>query len=709
MTTQQIVEKLNQLKKQKGWTLSQLAEISGLTLGTINKIMSGSLQKIKQDKLEKLANAFGVSVELFRDNTSKKISCDLGVVKIACISPEVHVGDCAFNCNQIYQQAQKACENGVKIALFPELSITGYTCGDLFLQEVLYNTALTHTIDLCKKLAHLDILCAVGLPLQTNGKLYNCAALLYHGEILGFVPKMHLPNYNEYHEARHFSTPVKGNTFVNICGKQIPFGTKLLFENAKNKKMRIGVEICEDAWVQDCPAFGYSNAGATILLNLSASNETVVKASYRRKLVEIQSGKTCTAYAYASCNATESTSKLVFSGHNIICENSQILAESLPFTNDYAEAIIDFDFLHNEKCRYHNSKPANDYMYIPFEMDVSGCTRNYPQMPFVPSDANELFERCQTILTMQAYALKKRIEHVGVSKLVIGVSGGSDSTLALMTCVNALKLLGRPMTDIISVTMPCFGTTERTLNNSIALSKALGTTVKKIDISKAVTQHLADIEQDPNNHDIAYENAQARERTQILMDIANQCNGLVIGTGDQSELALGWCTYNGDQMSMYGVNASIPKTLVKVLLSHIAKTHRGIIGDTITDIVLTPVSPELLPPNADGTIKQITEDAVGPYILHDYFMFMLLRKGFTPSKVFELAKISFEGDYTEGEIYKWLRKFIWRFFTQQFKRSCSPDYIKLGSVDLSANGMNIPSDACANVWLADLERVAPQK
>ena len=709
MTTQQIVEKLNQLKKQKGWTLSQLAEISGLTLGTINKIMSGSLQKIKQDKLEKLANAFGVSVELFQDNTSKKISCDLGVVKIACISPEVHVGDCAFNCNQIYQQAQKACENGVKIALFPELSITGYTCGDLFLQEVLYNTALTHTLDLCKKLAHLDILCAVGLPLQTNGKLYNCAALLYHGEILGFVPKMHLPNYNEFHEARHFSTPVKGNTFVNIGGKQIPFGTKLLFENAKNKKMRIGVEICEDAWVQDCPAFGYSNAGATILLNLSASNETVVKASYRRKLVEIQSGKTCTAYAYASCNATESTSKLVFSGHNIICENSQILAESLPFTNDYAEAIVDFDFLHNEKCRYHNSKPANDYMYVPFEMDVSGCTRNYPQMPFVPSDANELFERCQTILTMQAYALKKRIEHVGVSKLVIGVSGGSDSTLALMTCVNALKLLGRPMTDIISVTMPCFGTTERTLNNSIALSKALGTTVKKIDISKAVTQHLADIEQDPNNHDIAYENAQARERTQILMDIANQCNGLVIGTGDQSELALGWCTYNGDQMSMYGVNASIPKTLVKVLLSHIAKTHRGIIGDTITDIVLTPVSPELLPPNADGTIKQITEDAVGPYILHDYFMFMLLRKGFTPSKVFELAKISFEGDYTEGEIYKWLRKFIWRFFTQQFKRSCSPDYIKLGSVDLSANGMNIPSDACANVWLADLERVAPQK
>ena len=709
MTTQQIVEKLNQLKKQKGWTLVQLAENSGLTLGTINKIMSGSLQKIKQDKLEKLANAFGVPVELFQDNSAKSIKRDFGLVKIACISPEVHVGDCAYNCNQIYEHALRAKENGVQIALFPELCITGYTCGDLFLQEILYNTALECTIELCKKLASLDILCAVGLPLQTGGKLYNCAALLYRGEILGLIPKMHLPNYNEFHESRHFSAPQKGNTFVTIGNKQIPFGTKMLFENSKNKKMRIAVEICEDAWVQDSPAFGYANAGATIILNLSASNETVAKADYRRKLVEIQSGKTCTAYAYTSCGPTESTSKLVFGGHNIICENSEILAESLPFASGYADAIVDFDFLHNEKCRYHNSKPANEYMYVPFEMDVSGCTRNYPQMPFVPTDANDLYNRCETILTMQAYALKKRIEHVGVSKLVIGVSGGSDSTLALMTCVKALKLLGRPMTDIISVTMPCFGTTERTLNNSIALAQALGTTVKKIDITKAVAQHLADIEQDPNNHDIAFENAQARERTQILMDIANQCNGLVIGTGDQSELALGWCTYNGDQMSMYGVNASIPKTLVKVLLAHIAKTNKGIIGDTITDIVLTPVSPELLPPNEDGTIKQITEDAVGPYILHDYFMFMLLRKGFTPSKVFELAKISFEGDYTAEEIYKWLRKFIWRFFTQQFKRSASPDYIKLGSVDLSANGMNIPSDACANVWLADLEKVAPQK
>ena len=708
MTTQQIVEKLNQLKKQKGWTLSQLAGISGLTLGTINKIMSGSLQKIKDDKLEKLAKAFGVSVELFHDTTSKGNSMDLGLAKIACISPNVRVGDCEYNCQQIFEQAEKAYDNGVKIALFPELSITGYTCGDLFLYEALYNTALQCTIDLCQKLASKDILCVVGLPLQTNGKLYNCAALLHRGEILGFVPKMHLPNYNEFHEARHFSVPQKGNTVVTIGEKQIPFGTKLLFENSKNKKMRIAVEICEDAWVQDCPAFGYANAGATIILNLSASNETVVKANYRRKLVEIQSGKTCTAYAYTSCNYSESTSKLVFSGHNIICENAEILAESLPFTNDYAEATIDFDFLHNEKSRYHN-KPVEGYIYVPFEMDTSNCTRTYTQTPFVPSKQDELFERCETILTMQAYALKKRIEHVGVSKLVIGVSGGSDSTLALMTCVKALKLLGRPMTDIISVTMPCFGTTERTLNNSIALAKALGTTVKKIDISKAVTQHLIDIDQDPTNHDIAYENAQARERTQVLMDIANQCNGLVVGTGDQSELALGWCTYNGDHISMYGVNASIPKTLVKVLLAHLAKTNKGIIGDTITDIVLTPVSPELLPPNADGTIKQITEDAVGPYILHDYFMFMLLRKGFTPSKVFELAKISFQGDYTADEIYKWLRKFIWRFFTQQFKRSCSPDYIKLGSVDLSANGMNIPSDACANVWLADLEKVAPQK
>lgn len=708
MTTKQIVEKLNQLKKQKGWTLSQLAEISGISLGTINKIMSGSLQKIKPDKLEKLASAFGVSVELFQDQKSSTPSVDLGMVSIACISPDVRVGDCKYNCEQILEQTQKAHANGVKIALFPELSVTGYCCGDLFLQEILCTSALSCTVELCKKLANIDVMCVVGLPLQYNCKVYNCAAVLYRGEILGFVPKMHLPNYNEFHETRHFALPKKENGFVVVHQKAIPFGTKVLFENANNKKMRIGVEICEDIWVTDCPSFEHANAGATIILNLSASNETVIKANYRRKLVEIQSGKTCTAYAYASCNATESTSKLVFSGHNIICENAEMLAESLPFTTNYAQATIDFDYLYNEKSRYHNNNMADGYVYVPFDMDLSACRRNYAQQPFVPSNEKDLFERCETILTMQAYALKKRIEHVGASKLVLGVSGGSDSTLALITCVNALKLLNRPMTDIISITMPCFGTTERTLNNSIALSKALGTTVKKVDISKAVTQHLVDIGQDLNNHDIAFENAQARERTQVLMDVANQCNGLVIGTGDLSELALGWCTYNGDHMSMYGVNASIPKTLVKALLTHVAQTHKGVVGDTITDIVLTPVSPELLPPNADGTIKQITENSVGPYVLHDYFMFMLLRKGFTPSKVFELAKISFEGEYAASEIYKWLRKFIWRFFTQQFKRSCSPDSVKIGSLDLSANGMNIPSDACADVWLADLEKVAPQ-
>lgn len=709
MTTKHIVEKLNQLKKQKGWTLSQLAEISGISLGTINKIMSGSLQKVKPDKLEKLATAFGVSVELFQDQKSSTPSVDLGMVSIACISPDVRVGDCKYNCEQILEQTQKAHANGVKIALFPELSVTGYCCGDLFLQEILCTSALSCTVELCKKLANIDVMCVVGLPLQYNCKVYNCAAVLYRGEILGFVPKMHLPNYNEFHETRHFALPKKENGFVVVHQKAIPFGTKLLFENANNKKMRIGVEICEDIWVTNCPSFEHANAGATIILNLSASNETVAKANYRRKLVEIQSGKTCTAYAYASCNATESTSKLVFSGHNIICENAEILAESLPFTTNYAQATVDFDYLYNEKSRYHSNHNTEGYDYVPFDMDVSACTRKYAPQPFVPSNEKELFDRCEIILKMQAHALKKRIEHVGASKLVLGVSGGSDSTLALITCVNALKLLNRPITDIISITMPCFGTTERTLNNSIALSKALGTTVKKIDISQAVTQHLVDIGQDLNNHDIAFENAQARERTQVLMDVANQCNGLVIGTGDQSELALGWCTYNGDHMSMYGVNASIPKTLVKVLLTHVAQTHKGVVGDTITDIVLTPVSPELLPPNADGTIKQITEDSVGPYLLHDYFMFMLLRKGFTPSKVFELAKISFEGEFTASEIYKWLRKFIWRFFTQQFKRSCSPDSVKIGSLDLSTCGMNIPSDACADVWLADLEKVAPQK
>ncbi len=706
MTTEQIVEKLNVLKKQKGWTLAQLAEKSGLTLGTINKIMSGGLQKIKEDKLEKLAKTLGVSLDYFCDKPEKPQK-DLGLVTVACISPEVRVGDCKFNCEQIFEQAQKAYNEGVRIALFPELCITGYTCDDLLLQQVLYTTALNCTLELCQKLATQDIMCVVGLPFEFCGKLYNSAFVLYGGKILGIVPKSHLPNYNEFRESRLFVPALQQNLTVQIGDKQVPFGTKLIFEDTVNKKLRIAVEICEDIWVKDCPSLDHAKAGATVILNLSASNETVAKADYRRKLVEIQSGKTCTAYAYCSSSASESTSELVFSGHNIICENSQILAESLPFTTNYAQATVDFDFLHNEKTRYHNDVAPAGYQYIPFTMDISHCRRKYPQKPFVPQDAQQLFERCQTILTMEAYALKKRIEHVGVSKLVIGVSGGTDSTLALLTCVKALQLLNRPMTDIVSVTMPCFGTTERTLNNSIALAVALGTTVKKVNISKAVTQHLIDIEHDQSNQDVTYENAQARERTQVLMDIANKCNGLVIGTGDQSELALGWCTYNGDHMSMYGVNSAIPKTLIRVLLAHLARQYKGEIGKIICDVIDTPVSPELLPPNPDDTIKQVTEDIVGPYLLHDYFMFMLLRKGFTPSKVFELAKISFEGIFDDKTIYKWLRKFIWRFFTQQFKRSCMPDSIKLGSVDLTRNGINMPSDACATTWIADLESVAP--
>ncbi len=706
MTTQQIVEKLNLLKKQKGWTLSQLANQSGLTLGTVNKIMSGSLQKIMPDKLQKLAEAFAVDVAIFNDNypLAKR---DLGIVKLACISPEVQVGNCKFNSQQIIALATKAHANGVKVALFPELCITGYTCGDLFYQPVLQETALQCLKYICKSLANLDILCVVGLPISHNGNLYNTAAVIFEGEILGFVPKANLPNYNEFRETRHFSPAMEQNVLVNVDGKQIPLGKNLIFENSQNSKMRIAVEICEDIWVANPPSVKHARAGATIVLNLSASNETVAKADYRRKMVQIQSGKNCSIYAYCSSGPSESTSELVFSGHNIICENAEILAESVPFTTNYAQANVDFDFIHNEQTRFHNKPSTADYHFIKFDMDVSNCTRNYVATPFVPSDKQELYDRCEIILTMQALALKKRIEHTKIDKLVLGVSGGTDSTLALMTCVKALQMLNRPLTDIVSVTMPCFGTSERTLKNSIALATALNTTVRKIDITKAVTQHLEDIGHDITVHDVTYENAQARERTQVLMDIANQCNGLVVGTGDMSELALGWCTYNGDHMSMYAVNASIPKTLIRILLTHLSKKYKGIVGETIADVVATPVSPELLPPNADGTIKQVTEDHVGPYVLHDYFMFMMLRKGFTPSKVFELAKISFHGQFTPEEIFKWERKFIWRFFSQQFKRSCTPDSIKLGSVDLSANGMRIPSDACANAWISDLDSVAP--
>lgn len=715
MNTQEIVAKLNTAKKNKGITLKQLAEESQLSPGTVNKIMSGALHDIKADKLIKIAKALNIPTEQLFEETFDA-GCDKhaapakwqGLAKIACVSPEIRVGDCFFNSQKIIESAETAAADGAKIVLFPELCITGYTCGDLFFQRALRDAALTGLQKICKELKNLPAVVVVGLPVSDDSeKLFNAAAVLFGGEILGIVPKTNLPNYNEFAEKRIFTPASDTISTIRIGQNDVPFGTRLIFVNKLHSEMSFAAEICEDIWVADSPSFEHAAAGANLLLNLSASNEIVSKSEYRKKLVEIQSAKACAIYAYCSAGESESTSNVVFSAHNIICENGANIGESVPFGKGYAAAEADFDFIVNERSKLHHSVFDKNYQRIFFELPLVGePTRVYDSMPFVPSDKAELSSRCETVLNLQAHALKQRIKHIGAAKAVLGVSGGSDSTLALLVCKRAMDLLDRSAEDIVAVTMPCFGTTQRTLDNSIALANALGATVKKVDISESVTRHLKDISHD-GRHDAAYENAQARERTQVLMDIANMQNGLVVGTGDMSEGALGWCTYNGDHMSMYAVNATVPKTMVLAIIAHEASKASGELRNVLFDVLNTPVSPELLP--SDGSkIAQVTEDIVGPYELHDYFLYMLVRKGFAPSKVYALAKLSFKGKYAPSEIYKWLTHFIKRFFSQQFKRSCQPDGVKVGTVDLSKYNWRMPSDASCSIWLEDLKSQAKQ-
>lgn len=715
MNTNITVKTLNELKKQKKMTLKQLSEKSGLSLGTVNKIMSGALLDIKADKLQKLCAALDVlpndvlaSAE--SENARTKPENDfLGLAKIACVSPEVRVADCEFNTHKIIESAKAAANDGAKIILFPEMCITAYSCGDLFFQSALREAAKRALAQICESLADLQAVVVVGLPIaDVSGKLYNVAAVTFCGKVLAFVPKSNLPNYNEFYEKRLFAPAPQFETQVEFLGEKVPLGTDIIFADSAHSAIRFSVEICEDIWVANSPSFRHANAGANLILNLSASDEIVTKAEYRRKMVEIQSAKAGVIYAYCSSSDSESTSEVVFSAHNIICENGATIAESKPFGAGYAIAEADFEFIDNERVRLSRSHAAEGYHVINFDLSVfDKPTRTYAPHPFVPADKKERAARCEDVLNLQAHALKKRIAHVNASKLVIGVSGGSDSTLALMVCKRALELLGRSTQDIIAISMPCFGTTERTFNNSVAIANEIGATVRKIDITKAVSQHLADIEHSLTQHDVTFENAQARERTQVLMDVANAENGLVIGTGDMSELALGWSTFNGDHMSMYGVNGSVPKTMVKALLAHLAAEAKEPLKSTIADILATPVSPELVPVK-DGS-AQITEDIVGQYELHDYFIYMMIRKGFSPYKVFTLAQISFKGTYDAKTIYKWLNKFVRRFFSQQFKRSCLPDGVKLGTVDLSKNGWRMPSDACCASWIADLEKANPER
>ncbi len=631
-----------------------------------------------------------------------------GFLKVAAITPDIRVADTIYNTDQICEKIGEAVSAGAKVLVFPELCISGYTCNDLFLQETLLFSCRQQLKRIAEQTRGKDALVFVGLPLEREGKLYNVAAALSDGKVLAFIPKMFIPSYGEFYETRHFLPGNEKAVMMDFEGEKIPFGSHILFQADGMDGLAVGCEICEDIWVPDSPSVSHAKAGATLLINLSASNETIGKDAYRELLVKSASAKLIAGYIYTSAGEGESTQDLVFGGHNIIAENGTVLTQAKRFENQTIYGDVDIHRLRMERRRMNTFVPDDntDYLQIPFSLkeEETSLTRTFPAAPFVPGDPKERDERCNEILSIQSYGLKKRYQHTGCQKAVIGISGGLDSTLALLVTVRAFDMLGLPRENIIAVTMPCFGTTDRTYENACKLSKTLGATLEEVDIKEAVTIHFRDIKQDMDNHDVTYENGQARERTQVLMNIANRENGLVIGTGDMSELALGWATYNGDHMSMYGVNAGVPKTLVRHLVRYYADTCEDkALAGVLLDVLNTPVSPELLPP-VDGKISQKTEDLVGPYELHDFFLYYMLRCGFEPSKIYRIARQSFAGQYEDAVILKWLKTFYRRFFAQQFKRSCLPDGPKVGSVAVSPRGdLRMPSDACVRIWMEQVE------
>lgn len=696
-----------------------------------------------------------------------------GFIKVAAGTPDVQVADCEFNAAEIIKMVREMEAEGARVMVFPELCITAYTCGDLFWQENLLEEAKVQLMRIAEETADVDAIIFVGLPLEYKGKLYNVAAGLNHGEILGFVPKTYLPNYNEFYEARYFTSGEDVDGTVTIRRSEyglhhdeemtdedvefgleaelealeeedsfeeleeiaeepdyidedeteefdevdVPISSNILFICQEMPKLKIAAEICEDLWVPNPPSVGHAYHGANLIVNLSASDEVVGKDSYRKSLVSAQSARLLCGYIYATAGEGESTQDVVYGGHNLIAENGTILAESRRFVNGALYADLDIHRLDNERRRMTTCRFVQDLapegqdvfyneVYFNAGRGVTPLTRKFDSRPFVPGIKEERERRCDEILNIQAMGLKKRLAHIHCQNAVIGLSGGLDSTLALLVTVRAFDMLGMPREKITAVTMPCFGTTDRTYNNACQLSECLGATLKEVNIREAVNLHFRDIGHDPEVHDVTYENGQARERTQILMDIANQSGGIVIGTGDLSELALGWATYNGDHMSMYAVNASVPKTLVRHLVRYYADTCEDAkLSEILLDILDTPVSPELLPPK-DGVISQKTEDLVGPYELHDFFLYYMLRWTFPPKKIFRLAQNAFAGEYDDETILKWLKTFYRRFFMQQFKRSCLPDGPKVGSVAVSPRGdLRMPSDACAKLWLKQIEEL----
>ena len=632
-----------------------------------------------------------------------------GFVKVAAGTPAIRVADCRWNAEQVFTLMREADKQGVRVLVLPELCLTGYTCGDLFLQDTLLKGAEEALATVLEATKNLDMLTALGLPVRHRGKVYNCAAVIHKGDILGLVPKTWVPNYGEFYEKRWFEPAGPGDRLFSFCGQEVYLGADVIFPCDTVPGLAVGVEICEDLWASTPPSVALAEAGATVILNLSASDETAGKAAYRRALVTGQSARLLCGYVYANAGEGESSTDLVFSGHDLVAENGMLLAERR-FSTGLTVSEVDVARLEYERRRLttFRSAPDGKTLTIPFSLEPATTTLTRPvsPTPFLPEDETARNEHCEEIILLSALGLKKRLEHTRAGAAVVGLSGGLDSTLAILITAVAMKLLDRPASDIIAVTMPCFGTTDRTRDNAVELAQRLGATLKRIDIGAAVRQHFKDIGQSMENTDVTFENAQARERTQVLMDVANQCGGLVVGTGDLSELALGWATYNGDHMSMYGVNAGIPKTLVRHLVRHIAgdkAEEDRALSTVLEDILDTPVSPELLPA-VGGQIAQKTEDLVGPYELHDFFLYYAVRWAFPPRKVLRLAEHAFGRAYDRATILKWLRTFYRRFFAQQFKRSCLPDGPKVGTVSLSPRGdWRMPSDAMASLWLEELE------
>ena len=638
---------------------------------------------------------------------------DLGFVRVGSIVNKLALADPINNAKEIVKMIKEASKKGVAIVSTPELSLTGYTCGDLFLQDKLLDEAEKGLEVILNETSKLNIISLIGMPVKVDNQLFNCGVVISKGKVLGVVPKTYIPNYAEFYEKRWFASSLNLLSYeVTLVGQNVPISTNLLFRDKNKKNICFGIEICEDLWAVYPPSNHHAINGATIIFNLSSSNEMIGKKEYRNNLVSMQSAKTMSAYVYASSSVMESAADLLFGGASMIYENGSLLKENERFQieSNLIYADVDVDRLANERIRnasYMGKLMDNYYKVIEIDVnDTKSFERNYKEYPFVPNDKDYRDGRCREVFTIQAMALARRLIQLNYPKCVIGISGGLDSTLAFLVVVEAYKKLGLDMKNIIGVTMPGFGTTGRTYNNACKFVKEYGATLREVSIKEACLLHMKDIGLPEDDRSVTYENVQARERTQILMDIANMENGLVIGTGDLSELALGWCTYNGDHMSMYSVNSSIPKTLVRYLVDFVADVSDEEKKKVLKDILDTPISPELLPPDKAGNILQQTESSIGPYVLHDFFLYHFLRYGASPKKIYFLAQETFKEKFDNETIKKWLKVFVKRFFTQQFKRNCVPDGVKVGSISLSPRGdLRMPSDASYNIWLKEVEEL----